>query len=135
MRTIHRVLAVLTGLFLVAGLTSVTAPANAAEKITREISIKGDEPRTNKFVIKGRVTPSTGTKVNIVVQVKKCGTATDCKKKYKTFRKTKTNAQGRYTQQVAGPQKGVQRVYYRVKTAPNDKYKGATSASVYIYKF
>ncbi|ANH37215.1 hypothetical protein I601_0769 [Nocardioides dokdonensis FR1436] len=134
MRTIHRVLAVLTGLFLVAGLTSVTAPANAAEKIAREITIKGTEPKPNKFVLKGRVTPPTGTKINAIVQFKECGTDSNCKKSWKTFRQIKTNNKGRYTQQVRGLRKGVKRVYYRVKTKPNDKYKGASSQAVYIHR-
>lgn len=134
MRSIHRILAVLTGLFLVVGLTAVTSPADAADKIAREISIKGQEPKPDKFVIKGRVTPSTGKKVNAIVQFKECGTQTNCKKSWKTFRQFKTNAKGRYTQQVAGPKKGVARVYYRVKTKPNDTYKGASSDALYVYR-
>lgn len=134
MRSIHRVLAALTGLFLVVGLTAVVSPAGAAEKIQREITIRGEEPRENKFVIKGRVTPSTGKRINAIVQFKECGTNTNCKKRWKTFTKMKTNAKGRYTQQVSAPKKGVKRVYYRVRTKPNEKYKGASSPAIYIYR-
>ena len=135
MRTIHRVLAVLTGLFLVVGLTAVTTPVNAADKIKREITIDGKEPRPNKFVLKGRVKPSSGTRVRAVVQFKACPKQANCKKKWKTFTKTKTTAKGRYSERVRGPRQGEARVYYRVKTAPNNKYTGAVSQAVYIYRF
>lgn len=133
MRTIHRLVAALAAVLLAAGLVSA-APAVAAEKEKREITIEGKEVKPNKFVIKGKISPSTGKPVNAIVQHKKCKKNVDCKAAWRTFEKIKTNDRGRYTQRVSGPSKGFARVYYRVVTEPNDKFLGAKSLEVFIYR-
>lgn len=134
MRTIHRFLATLTALLLGLGLVAATAPAASAEQVEREITINGSEPKPNKFVIKGKISPSTGERVNAVIEVKHCKKDTDCGATWQTFEKITTNAKGRYSERVKGPRQGHKRVYYRVATKENKKFFAAVSPEIYIYR-
>jgi len=136
MRHLHRLLAVLVGLLLVAGTatavsTGATAAETAAKKEKREITINGKKPEENTFVIKGKISPGKG-KIKAIVQTKVCGKDTNCKKKWSTYKRITTNTKGRYRQQVKAPTNGKRRAYYRVKTKPNKRYHGAKSAAIFI---
>lgn len=133
MRTVHRLLSTLVALLLGAGLVAV-APAAHAEQVEREITIKGTEPRENKFVVKGKISPSTGEKVNALLEVKHCKKDKDCGAEWKKFEALTTNAKGRYSARVTGPKKGYKRVYYRVSTRENDNFFAAVSPEIYIYR-
>ena len=133
MRTVHRLLATPAALLLGAGLVAV-APAAHAEQVEREITINPSEPQENKFVIKGKISPSTGEKVNALVEVKHCKKDKDCGATWQKFEAITTNAKGRYSQRVKGPKNGFKRVYYRVSTRENDNFLAAVSDEVYIYR-
>ncbi|MAY97250.1 hypothetical protein [uncultured Nocardioides sp.] len=130
LRAPHALLAVVLAL----GLVTATAPAASAEQVEREISINAKEPQENKFIVKGKISPSTGKPVNAIIEVKHCKKAKDCGAAWKRFAKIKTNKKGRYSERVKGPKKGHQRVYYRVATKENDKFFAAVSPEIYIYR-
>lgn len=133
MRTVHRLLATPTALLLAAGLVAA-APAAQAEQVERQITIKGTEPRENVFLVKGRITPSTGEEVDALVEVKKCRKDRDCGADWHRFEAITTNARGRYSQRIKGPGKGYKRVYYRVSTREDKDFLAAVSESIYIYR-
>ena len=133
MRTVHRLLSGLVALLLGAGLVAV-APAAQAEQAERQITIAGKEPKENTFLVKGKISPSTGERVNALVEFKLCKKDTNCGAEWKKFSKITTNAKGRYSERVQGPKKGYQRVYYRVSTRENDKFLAAVSPEIYIYR-
>ncbi|WP_300400727.1 hypothetical protein [uncultured Nocardioides sp.] len=130
LRAPHALLAVVLAL----GLLTATVPAASAEQVEREISISGKEPQENKFIIKGKIAPSTGKPVNAIIEVKHCKKDTDCGADWKRFAKIKTNKKGRYSERVKGLTKGHERVYYRVATKENKKFFAAVSESIYIYR-
>lgn len=134
MRTIHRFLATLTALLLGLGLVVATGPAASAEQVERQITISGKEPKPNKFIVKGKISPSTGERVNAVLETKLCKKDTDCGAKWKKLKGIKTNAKGRYSERVPGLKQGIKRVYYRVSTRENDKFFAAVSPEIYIYR-
>lgn len=134
MRTIHRLIASLTALLLGLGLVVATSPAANAEQVERQITINGSEPKPNKFVIKGKISPSTGKRVNAVIERKLCKQDKDCGAKWKTWKKIKTSPKGRYSERILGPGKGYKRAYYRVATKENKKFFAAVSDAVFIYK-
>ncbi|CAB4759326.1 unannotated protein [freshwater metagenome] len=134
MRTIHRLLTTLTALLLGLGLVVATGPAASAEQVERQISINGKEPKPNKFLIKGKIAPSTGERVNAVIETKLCKQDKDCGAKWKKLRGIETNAKGRYSERVPGLKKGIKRVYYRVSTRENEKFLAAVSPEIYIYR-
>lgn len=134
MRIAQRLLAPLAALVLSLGLVAATGPAAHAEQVEREISINGKEPKENKFIIKGKISPSTGKPVNAIIEVKHCKKDTDCGASWKRFAKIKTNKKGRYSERVKGPKKGHKRVYYRVATKENKKFLAAVSPEIYIYR-
>ena len=134
MRIIHRLGATLTALLLGLGLVVATSPTASAEQAERQITINGKEPKPNKFLIKGKVSPSTGKRVNAVIEFKRCKQDKDCGAKWRTFKKIKTSPKGRYSERVRGPGKGVKRVYYRVATKENKNFLAAVSPEIYIYR-
>ena len=136
MRTVHRLLATPVALLLGAGLVAVapTSSAARAEQVEREITINPSEPQENKFVIKGKISPSTGEKFNALVEVKHCKKDKDCGADWEKFEAITTNAKGRYSQRVKAPGKGFKRVYYRVSTRENDTFLAAVSDAIYIYR-
>ena len=129
-RAPHALLAVVMAL----GLVAATAPTASAEPAERTISINGKEPKENKFIIKGKIAPSTGKPVNAIIEVKHCKKDTDCGADWKRFAKIKTNKKGRYSERVKGVKKGHKRVYYRVATKENAKFLAAVSPEIYIYR-
>lgn len=133
MRTVHRPLATLAALLLGVGFLAV-APAAQAEQVERQITIKGIEPRENTFMIKGKIAPSTGEKVNALVEVKHCKKDKNCGATWQKFEAITTNAKGRYSQRVKGPKRGFKRVYYRVSTRENKNFFAAVSEEIYIYR-
>ena len=138
MQTVRRPLVhvarALVAVVLALGLVAATAPTVSAEQAEREITISGKEPQENKFVVKGKVSPSTGKPVNAVIEVKHCKKAKDCGAAWKRFAKITTNKLGRYSERVKGPKKGHQRVYYRVATKETKKYLAAVSREIYLYR-
>ena len=87
MRTAHRPLVhrplgharrVLAAALIALGLVAATLPAAQAEQVECQISINGKEPKENKFLIKGKISPSTGKPVNAIIEVKHCKKDTDC---------------------------------------------------------
>ena len=137
MRTVHRLLASTVALLLGAGLGAglvAVAPAAQAEQVEREITIKPSEPQENVFVVKGRISPSTGKRVDAVLEVKHCKKDKDCGAEWQKFEAITTNAKGRYSERVKGPGKGDLRVYYRVRTHATKKFLAAVSDAVYIYR-
>ncbi|CAM3709203.1 hypothetical protein NOMA109596_08035 [Nocardioides marinus] len=138
MRTVHRPLVhvrrVLAAVLLALGLVAATLPAAQAEQVERQITINGKEPKENKFLIKGKISPSTGKPVNAIIEVKHCKQAKDCGAAWKRFAKIKTNKAGRYSERVKGVKKGHKRVYYRVATKENAKFLAAVSPEIYIYR-
>ena len=129
-RAPHALLAVVMAL----GLVAATAPTASAEQAERQITINGKEPKENKFLIKGKISPSTGKPVNAIIEVKHCKQAKDCGAAWKRFAKIKTNKKGRYSERVKGLKKGYERVYYRVATKENAKFPAAVSPEIYIYR-
>ena len=145
MRTAHRLLAPTAALLLGASLVAVApnalaapgalaAPAARAEQVEREITIKPSEPQENVFVVKGRITPSTGKRVDAVLDVKHCKKDKDCGADWEKYEAITTNAKGRYSERVEGPAQGDLRVYYRVRTHETKKFLAAVSDAVYIYR-
>lgn len=134
MRTIHRFLATLTALLLGLGLVVATGPAASAEQVERQITINPSEPKPNKFVIKGKISPSTGERVNATIERKLCKQDKDCGAKWSTWKKIRTSPKGRYSERILGPGKGFKRAYYRVTTKENEKFFAAVSDEVFIYK-
>lgn len=138
MRTVHRPLVhvrrVLAAVLLALGLVAATLPAAQAEQVERQITINGKEPKENKFLIKGKISPSTGKPVNAIIEVKHCKQDKDCGAAWKRFAKIKTNKKGRYSERVKGVKKGHKRVYYRVATKENAKFLAAVSPEIYIYR-
>jgi hypothetical protein len=136
MQTVRRPLVhvarALVAVVLALGLVAATAPTVSAEQAEREITINGKEPQENKFIIKGKIAPSTGKPVNAIIEVKHCRKDTDCGADWKRFAKIKTNKKGRYSERVKGPKKGHERVYYRVATKENKKFLAAVSESIYV---
>ena len=129
-RAPHALLAVVMAL----GLVAATAPTASAEQVERQITINGKEPKENKFLIKGKISPSTGKPVNAIIEVKHCKQAKDCGAAWKRFAKIKTNKKGRYSERVKGVKKGHKRVYYRVATKENAKFLAAVSPEIFIYR-
>lgn len=134
MRTVHRLLATLTALLLGLGLVVATGPAASAEQVERQITINGKEPKPNKFVAKGKISPSTGERVNAVLERKLCKQDKDCGAKWRTYKKFTTSPKGRYSERIVGPGKGYKRAYYRVTTKENDTFFAAVSPEIFIFK-
>lgn len=127
-------LAGLLTMVLGAGLVVATGSPAQAEQVERQISISGKEPKPNTFQVKGKIAPSTGERVNAIIETKLCKKDTDCGAKWKKFKAIKTNPKGRYSERVAGLKKGYQRVYYRVSTRENKKFLAAVSDELYIHR-
>jgi hypothetical protein len=135
----HRLRPVAAGAVLVmsASLTVATtataepsAPAlvATAAKEKRIINIKGIEPRPNLFIVKGRVFPAYEKKPAIMQRKLKSA------KKWRTWKRFKTNGKSRYRQRIA-PLQRRGTVCYRVKVKGNKKFKNSFSARVCIKTF
>ncbi|WP_432479100.1 hypothetical protein [Nocardioides sp. GXQ0305] len=104
------------------------AAARARGSQPRFISIRGIEPRTNRFFIKGRVRPSYENRQAVIQR--RVG-RTGRWNAWDTFR---TNGQSRYRERVSALRRPG-RVYYRVKVNGSGNYRKSFSGSVYIRTF
>jgi hypothetical protein len=112
-------------LALAAPLSTITVPAQAGVQEQRSISIRGIEPRHDRFFIKGKVEPSYENRAAIIQR--RVG-RTGHWNAWKTFR---TNDRSRYRQKVTAlRQPG--RVYYRVKVNASGDYATSFSGALYI---
>ena len=100
---------------------SAAAPA-AADKKNRKITIHGSEPGDrNKFFIRGKVGPDAYKTKVITVQRKLAS-----ERKWKLYKRIKTNAKSAYRTRVAAL-KRTGKVEYRTVTPPTKKYNAAAS--------
>ena len=112
-------------LALAAPLSTVTVPAEAGGQEHRSISIRGVEPRENRFFIKGRVAPSYENRAAVVQRkVGRHG-------RWKAWDHFRTNDHSRYRQRVKALRR-TGRVYYRVKVDASGGFATSFSRSVFI---
>lgn len=129
MRT-NRVVATLIALVVMAATPlALTAPATAADKVKREISVQGIEPKPNRFFIKGGVETGSYPKAKLVMMKKPGGS-----KKWTTYKTFRTDAKSKFRVRVVGPGRGSQKVCYKVKAPSSSKYKTSFSRSLCIVK-
>jgi hypothetical protein len=112
-------------LALAAPLSTITVPAEAGTQQHREISIRGIEPRENKFFIKGKVRPSYERRPAIVQR--KVGRDGH----WSAWKNFRTNGNSRYREKVTALRRPG-RVYYRVKVNASNGYATSFSRAVYI---
>jgi hypothetical protein len=126
----HRLVASLVALVVLAATPlALATPATAADKVKREISVQGIEPKPNKFFIKGGVETGTYKNSKLVMMRKPGGT-----KNWKTFTTFKTDAKSTFRVRVLGPARGQQKVCYKVKAPSSKKYKTSFSRSLCIVR-
>lgn len=102
--------------------------AAAAAKPERTITIKGVEPRSNVFFIKGRVKPDYKQRFAVLQRKLKS------EKNWDNARKFKTTNNSTYRERISAlDRSGI--VCYRVKIAGNDKFRTSYSNKVCIRTF
>ncbi|MCL8023789.1 hypothetical protein [Nocardioides bruguierae] len=115
-------------------LSVVTAPAAHAARANREVSIAGKEPKDNRFVVVGRVSPVPGRSINVRIQIMDCKRDLRCSSGWRLFGKARTNDKGRYRMKVRGPKDGYNRVYYRAHVVRTPKWQADVSREIYIHR-
>ncbi len=122
-----RLAAVVCALAVSAPLTAAsTAQAEpASPDATREISIKGIEPRNNVFFAKGRVSPSYENRYAVMQRKLKSD------KKWDNWKKFKTNGKSRYRKEIKALNR-VGTVCYRVKVKASGRFETSYSGRVCI---
>ncbi|NHC25168.1 hypothetical protein G6553_18545 [Nocardioides sp. IC4_145] len=126
----HRLVASLIALVVMAATPlALATPATAADKVKREISVVGKEPKPNKFFITGGVETGTYENSKLVMMRKPGGT-----KNWKTFTTFKTDGDSKFRVRVFGPARGQQKVCYKVKAPSSKKYKTSFSRSLCIVR-
>lgn len=124
-------LTALTAPVAVSAADAAPAAPQRAAKVERQIDVVGKEPKPNRFVMSGRVTPTEGKRAKAVVQRKNCR-GSRCS--WYGWKKFETGRSGRFDVRVAGPARGQQRVFYRIKVKATDTYTGVTSRVLSIYR-
>ncbi len=100
---------------------SAAATPAAADKKDRNITIRGKEPRNNKFFVLGKVGPDD-YKTKVITVQRKLASA----RKWRLYKRVKTSAKSTYRVRVAAlKRKG--KVEYRTVTPPTKKYNAAAS--------
>lgn len=126
----HRLVAAPIALVVMAATPlALATPATAADKVEREISVRGIEPKPNKFFIKGAVETGSYPSSKLVMMRKPGGT-----QDWKTFTTFKTDADSKFRVRVYGPGKGSEKVCYKVKAPSTKKYKTSFSRSLCIVR-
>ncbi|MDN4171716.1 hypothetical protein QWY28_02060 [Nocardioides sp. SOB77] len=126
----NRLVATLIALVVTAATPlALAAPATAADKVKREISVQGKEPKPNKFFIVGEVVTGSYPTSKLVMMKRPGGS-----KKWTTYSTFKTDAKSKFRVRVVGPGRGSQKVCYKVKAPSSAKYKTSFSRSLCIVK-
>ena len=121
----RRLAAAAAVLALAAPLSTLTVPAEAGVQDHRTISIRGIEPRENRFFIKGKVAPSYENRAAIVQRrIGRHG-------RWKAWDHFRTNDRSRYRQRVKALRR-TGRVYYRVKVNASGDFATSFSGAIYI---
>ncbi len=120
----RRLAAAAAVLALAAPLSTLTVPAQAGGQ-ERLISIRGIEPREDRFFIKGKVAPSYENRAAIVQRrIGRHG-------RWKAWDHFRTNDRSRYRQRVKALRR-TGRVYYRVKVNASGDFATSFSRAVFI---
>lgn len=104
-----------------------SSQATVGDKPKHRVTSNVIEPRRNKLVFKGKVSPNYAKKP-VLIQKKNCNRAS-CK--WHKFAKVKTNRKGQFRQRITAPRTG--RDYWRAKVAPSRTYAVSYSAVYYTY--
>lgn len=122
-----RLAAAVAALALSAPLAAVgtAQAAPAAPDATREISIKGIEPRNDVFFAKGKVAPSYENRFAIMQRKLKS------EKKWDNWKKFKTNDNSRYRKEIKALNR-VGTICYRVKIKASGDFETSYSGRVCI---
>jgi hypothetical protein len=101
--------------------------AAAGDKPKHKVTSNVIEPKRNKLILKGKVSPNYGKKP-VLIQKKNCDRKS-CK--WHKFAKVKTNRKGQFRSRITAPRNG--RDYWRAKVAPSRRYAVSYSAVYYTY--
>ena len=104
-------------------VSQAAAGVKPKHKVTSNII----EPRRNKLVFKGKVSPNYGKKL-VLIQKRNCDRKS-CK--WHKFAKVKTNKKGQYRSRITAPRTG--RDYWRAKVPGSRRYAVSYSAVYYTY--
>lgn len=119
-----RLAAATVALAATASLVTAAPPASATTE-ERVISLRGIEPRTGRFFIKGQVRPSYENR-NAIIQ-RKVGRSGS----WSTWKRFRTNSNSRYRERIM-PLRRPGRVFYRVKINASGNYDTAYSGTIFI---
>ena len=106
-------------------VTAVPAGAGTTGDEQRSISIRGVEPREDRFFIKGRVEPSYENRAATIQR--KIGRSGE----WSAWKDFRTNDRSRYRERVRALRR-VGRVFYRVRIDASDGFRRSFSSVVFI---